>query len=199
MYKSKLSIINIDHENMCKKLYFREILLFRNYIPELYSEKIKYMNLRDLKDNELPALAFVANFADFDLETKKLKYIIFERPYGGTNYEKVDTSLLLTVRNPGSTFELSANFDFQSLCDLNADSPTKYDVNETLCVRINNCIIQDLRATYCMDEDMPLACQAGSLLTIIKTNDTNEEKFRCESSCSIEEFITQGTPKESYM
>ena len=196
MYKSKLSIINIDHENMGKKLYFREILLFRNYIPEWYSEKIKYMNLRDLKDNELPALAFVANFADFDLETKKLKYIIFERPYGGTNYEKVDTSLLLTVRNPGSTFELSANFDFQSLCDLNADSPTKYDVNETLCVRINNCIIQDLRATYCMDEDMPLACQAGSLLTIIKTNDTNEEKFRCESTCSIEEFITPGTPKE---
>ena len=45
MYKSTLSIIGI---NPLRKLFLREILLFRNFIPEWYSDKIKYINLRDL-------------------------------------------------------------------------------------------------------------------------------------------------------
>ena len=196
MYKSKLSVSNIN-EN--KKLYLREILLFRNYIPSWYAEKIKYMNMKDLSDNQLPALAFVANFADFDLDTKKLKYYIYERSYGATTYEKVESSLLLTVRNAGSTFELSANFNFQSLCDLSTNNPNKYDPENKLCVTINNCNLQDLKALYCMDEYVPLACQAGSLITLvdIELNDgTIIKRINCTSQCYTEEFITPGTPKD---
>ena len=189
MYKSQLSITNI---NPAKKLYLREILLFRNYIPDWYSEKIKYMNLRDLSSNQLPSLAFVVNFADFDLETKKLKYYIYERGYGETIYEKVDTSLLLQVREAGSTFELSANFKFQTLCDLDTMNPTKYE--EGTCVKINNCVLQDLKATFCMDENIPISCQTGSVLTIVEKDD--EEKISCESTCKKEEFIIPGTPRE---
>ena len=189
MYKSTLSIINI---NPIKKLYLREILLFRNFIPDWYAEKIKYMNLRDLSSNQLPDLAFVANFADFDLETKKLKYYIYERAYGSTLYEKVDTSLLLTVREAGSTFELSANFKFQTLCDLDTMNPTKYE--KGTCVKINDCKLQDLKATFCMDEDMPLSCQSPNFLTKTIIDDT--EKMRCVSQCDIEEFITPGTPRD---
>ena len=196
MYKSKLSVTNIN-EN--KKLYLREILLFRNYIPSWYAEKIKYMNMKDLSDNQLPALAFVANFADFDLDTKKLKYYIYERSYGATTYEKVESSLLLTVRNAGSTFELSANFNFQSLCDLSTNNPNKYDPENKLCVTINNCNLQDLKALYCMDEYVPLACQAGSLISLvdIELNDgTTIKRINCTSQCYTEEFITPGTPKD---
>ena len=192
MYKSKLSIININ-EN--KKLYLREILLFRNYIPIWYSEKIKYMNLRDFQDNELPVLAFVANFADFDLDTKKLKYIYFERGYGLTKYERVESSLLLTVRNAGSTFELSANFDFQTLCDLDTVNPTKYDEDTGICVKINDCVLQDLQATYCMGENIPISCQSGSLYTMEEEED-GEKKIKCMPKCYIEEFITPGTPRD---
>ena len=192
MYKSRLSVININPE---KKLYLREILLFRNYIPDWYAEKIKYMNVRDLADNQLPALAFVANFADFDLETKKLKYYIYERAYGSTNYERVETSLLLTVRSAGSTFELSANFKFQSLCDLDEMNPTKFDPETNICVRINTCILQDLKATYCMDEDEPISCQTGRQLTK-ESSDDGDGKIKCDSKCDVEEFIIPGTPSD---
>ena len=192
MYKSTLSVIGI---NPVRKLFLREILLFRNYIPEWYSEKIKYMNLRDLTDNQLPALAFVVNFADFDLDTKKLKYIYFDRRYGSTIYEKVESSLLLTVRAAGSTFELSANFIFQSLCDLDTMNPKKYDKDDRICVNINTCVLQDLYATYCMDEDMPLACQTGNLV-YTKITENGQEKIRCKPKCDIEEFITPGTERD---
>ena len=192
MYKSTLSIIGINPQ---RKLFLREILLFRNFIPEWYSDKIKYMNLRDLTDNQLPALAFVVNFADFDLDTKKLKYIYFDRRYGSTIYEKVESSLLLTVRTAGSTFELSANFEFQSLCDLDTTNPKKYDKVNGICVNINKCVLQDLGATYCMDEDMPLSCQSGSLYT--KTlNENDEEVIRCQPLCNKGEFITPGTERD---
>ena len=69
-------------------------------------------------DYELPALLFVANFAHFNLDTKILKYIIFEWQYGSTRFEKIDTSMTLSVKKAGSRFELSANFKFQPLCDL---------------------------------------------------------------------------------
>ena len=114
MYKSRLSVINI---NPNKKIYLREILLFRNHIPDWYAEKIKYMNVRDLADNQLPALAFVANFADFDLETKKLKYYIYERSYGSSNYERVETSLLLIINSKDSWkyFRIKCQFSISIL------------------------------------------------------------------------------------
>jgi hypothetical protein len=153
------------------------------------------MNLRDLTDNQLSALSFVVNFADFDLDTKKLKYVYFERGYGLTNYERVESSLLLSVRTAGSTFELSANFEFQSLCDLDTTNPKKYDKVNGICVNINKCVLQDLGATYCMDEDMPLSCQSGSLYT--KTlNENDEEVIRCQPLCNKGEFITPGTERD---
>ena len=194
MYLSKLSIINISPD---AKLYLREILLFRNYIPDWFSERIKYMNLRDLTtERQIPSLSFVANFADFDLETKKLKYIYFERAYGETNFERIDTTLLLSVRTAGSTFELSANFKFQTLCDLNTESPTKYDTETGLCVKINNCVLQDLHATFCMDENTPLSCLSGTILTMDDQTNPGIETLICTSQCIKESFITPGTPRD---
>ena len=196
MYKSSLSIININEE---KKLYLREILLFRNFIPKWYSDKFKYMNMKMLTDNQLPDLLFVVNFADFNLETKNLKYIYFERRVGTSIYERVDTSIYLTVRNVGSTFELSANFEFQPLCDLSTTQFKKYENGR--CVNIENCKLQEISATYCMDENTPLTCESGNVLTL---NSTGE--IVCKSQCnhvtniSVNgqerfNFITPGTPR----
>ena len=101
----------------------------------------------------------------------------------------------MTVRAAGSTFELSANFIFQSLCDLDTMNPKKYDKDERICVNINTCVLQDLYATYCMDEDMPLACQTGNLV-YTKITENGQEKIRCKPKCDIEEFITPGTERD---
>ena len=194
MHKSKLSIINIDHE---RKMYLREILLFRNHIPDWYADRFKYMNMKMLSDNQLPALLFVANFADFNLETRNLKYIIFERKYGSLNYERIDTSMYLSLHEIGSTFELSANFKFQPLCDLSTQDYKKYDIATETCIDIRDCILRDIHATYCMEENMPLSCESGYMFTLNHTNTPdNTDKVLCTNKCIKEEFITPGTPKD---
>ena len=193
MYKSNLSIININDE---RKLYLREILLFRNFIPKWYSDRFKYMNMRMLTDYELPALLFVANFADFNLDTKNLKYIIFERQYGSTGFERIDTSMTLSVKKAGSTFELSANFKFQPLCDLSTLDFKKYDTSTEICVRMNDCILKDIHATYCMDENTPLSCQAGYIFTLNQTDPDTTGGILCTSECMKEESITPGVQKD---
>ena len=183
MYKSSLSIININED---KKIYLREILLFRNFIPKWYSDKFKYMNMKMLTDNQLPALLFVVNFADFNLETKNLKYIYFERKVGSTIYERVDTSLYLTVKSAGSTFELSANFEFQPLCDLSTTEFKKYENGR--CVDIDDCKLQDISATYCMGEQTPLTCETGNLLTLNSVGGV-ECKSQCYNVENVEHIV----------
>ena len=107
------------------------------------------MNMKMLTDNQLPDLLFVVNFADFNLQTKNLKYIYFDRKVGSNSYARVDTSMYLSVRNSASTFELSANFKFQSLCDLSTIEFKKYNTNTNLCEAITNCVLEDIHATYC--------------------------------------------------
>ena len=191
MYKSTLSIKNIKKD---RKLYLREILLFRNYIPDWYSDRFKYMNMRMLTDDQLPALLFVVNFADFNLETRNLKYIYFDRKYGSSVYERVDTSMYLSLRDIGSTFELSANFKFQPLCDLSTLEFKKYDTSTDLCVNIRDCVLKDIHATYCMEENMPLSCEATYVFTL--NDKVTPPKVLCDSRCNknhIQEFITPGT------
>ncbi len=195
MYKSSLSIININKD---KKLYLREILLFRNYIPLWYSKRFKYMNMKMLTDNQLPDLLFVVNFADFNLQTKNLKYIYFDRKVGSNSYARVDTSMYLSVRNSASTFELSANFKFQSLCDLSTIEFKKYNTNTNLCEAITNCVLEDIHATYCMEENMPLSCQSGYVFSL-DSKDENTAKIACIDKCNVNhqnEFLTPGTPRD---
>ena len=191
MYKSSLSIININKD---KKLFLREILLFRNYIPDWYGKRFKYMNMKMILDDQLPALLFVVNFADFILEKKQLKYIIYERKYGSTSYERIETSMFLSVRNAGNTFELSANFKFQSLCDLSTQDFKKYDSETKTCINIRDCILKDIHASYCMEENMPLSCESGYIITL--DNTSTEEKVICTNQCIEQEFITPGTSKD---
>ena len=190
MYKSSLSITNIDKE---RKIYLREVLLFRNYIPFWYSLRFRYMNMRMLSDNQLPALLFAVNFAQFDLETKKLDYCYYERLYGSTIYQRVDTSMKLSVKEVGCTFELSANFRFQPLCDLSQINFKKYDKINRICVDMKDCTLSTIKAVYCMEENMPLICESGYAFTF----DKDTEKVLCVDECSVThnsfEYTTPGT------
>ena len=192
MYKSTLSIINIQKQ---RKIYLREILLFRNFIPFWYSQKFRYMNMRMLSDNQFPALLFAVNFAQFDLEIKKLDYCYYERLYGSTYYQRVDTSMKLYEREFGSTFELSANFRFQPLCDLSQISFKKYDVKNRTCIDMKDCTLSTIKAVYCMEENVPLICESGLALTI--DNSLDPPKVICPDECLVNHesysYLTPGT------
>ena len=59
---------------------------------------------------------------------------------------------------------------------------------------MNDCILKDIHATYCMDENTHLSCQAGYIFTLNET--TNPDKIICTSQCLTEESLTPGTQKD---
>ena len=181
---STLKIINISNT---KKIYFRQISLFRDYISYWYSKQLRYMNLAELDSNKMQSMLFFVNFADFDLSTKRLLYYHQYRRKGDTTYVKYQYSTTLSSVNEGSTFELSANFNFLPLCEIGADIKMKYDPVQNLCVEIEACDLERLKAYYCMDENTPLSCYSGQYIDYDETN----SQISCSTGCSEDKVIRQ--------
>jgi hypothetical protein len=59
---STLKIINVTNT---KKIYFRQITLFRDYIDYWYSKSLRYMNLAMLTGNRMQSVLFFVNFAKY--------------------------------------------------------------------------------------------------------------------------------------
>ena len=184
---STLKIINITNT---KKIYFRQITLFRDYISYWYSKELRYMNLAMLDSNNMQSMLFFVNFADFELSTKKLTYYHQYRRKGDTTYVKYSYTTTLTAANEGSTFELSANFNFLPLCEIGSEIKMKYDPEQNKCVQIDSCDLEKLKAYYCMGEDTPLSCYSGQYI------DYSNNQISCKTGCSEFSVIRQpGTGK----
>ena len=184
---STLKIINITNT---KKIYFRQITLFRDYISYWYSKELRYMNLAMLDSNNMQSMLFFVNFADFELSTKKLTYYHQYRRKGDTTYVKYSYTTTLTAANEGSTFELSANFNFLPLCEIGSEIKMKYDPEQNKCVQIDSCDLEKLKAYYCMGEDTPLSCYSGQYI------DYSNNQISCKTGCSEFNVIRQpGTGK----
>ena len=181
---STLKIINITNT---KKIYFRQITLFRDYIDYWYSKQLRYMNLAGLESNRMQSMLFFVNFADFELSTKRLLYYHQYRRKGDTIYVKYQYSTTLSPANEGSTFELSANFIFLPLCEINLENQMKYDSSQNLCIEIESCDLERLKAYYCMEEDTPLSCYIGQYINYDVTN----SQIICQTGCSAENKIRQ--------
>ena len=62
---------------------------------------------------------------------------------------------------------------------------------------MNDCILKDIHATYCMDENTPLSYQAGYIFTLDNNSSSvTFNKILCISECLKEESITPGTQKD---
>ena len=181
---STLKIINISNT---KKIYFRQITLFRDYISYWYSKELRYMNLAMLDSNNMQAMLFFVNFADFELSTKRLEYYIQYRRYQDTTYVKYQYITTLSPVNEGSTFELSANFIFLPLCEIGSEIKMKYDPKKNLCVNIESCDLEKLKAYYCMGEDTPLSCYSGQFIDYDETN----KQISCHTVCNQNLVIRQ--------
>ena len=180
------STLKISNVANTKKVYFRQITLFRDYIDYWYSKSLRYMNLAMLESNKMQSVLFFVNFAEFDLETKTLLYYHQYRRKGDTIYVKYQYSTTLSPVNEGSTFELSANFIFLPLCELSSSIKMKYDPEKNLCVPIEHCNLVELKGYYCMEENTPLSCEPGQYIDLM-----GDGQISCNTGCNDAKTIRQ--------
>ena len=181
---SKKTNLYLENITNSRKIYFRSIQLFRDYLP--YNMQIKYVDLSKVEvqgDNAFPQLLFVANFEKYNLNNKRLTYTVFTpktvSESGKRQYPKTDYTVQTKVPS-GSTFELSSNFVFLPLCNL------KYDYNPIT----NQCntLINTCANYLCYDVNNPLTCRNGEFLNI----DSNY-KVNCDDKCYNNKMRTPGT------
>ena len=158
---STLKIINIANT---KKIYFRQITLFRDYIPYWYSKSLRYMNLGMLDSNKMQSMLFFVNFDEFNVSKKELTYYHQYRRQGDASYIKYQYTTTLSTSSSATTFELSANFIFLPLCQIGSSKKKKYDSTKNLCVDIESCDLTAMNAYYCMEEKTSLACATGQYI-----------------------------------
>ena len=180
---STLKIINITNT---KKIYFRQITLFRDYIDYWYAKSLRYMNLAMLDSNNMQSVLFFVNFAEFDLPTKRLYYYHQYRRKGDMIYVKYQYYMTLVPANEGSTFELSANFIFLPLCEIGSDKYMKYDSEKNICVPIEQCDLVQLKGYYCSEENTPLSCQPGQYIDL-----RGGTEIVCNTQCNRDKSIRQ--------
>ena len=186
------SILKISNIKNTKSIYFRSIILFRDYIPYWYNKYIRYMNLVNLEKGRMPSVLFFCNFVEFSLSDKKLKYFYqYRNTNGNTNYNIFNNyiTLILHPDFPSSTtFELSANFRFMPLCDFSAKVKMKYDPNKNYCDFIADCELTELNAYYCMEERTPLCCMPNYYITMDSFG-----QISCKGGCEIDDIRNPGT------
>ena len=176
--KTNLYLENITNN---KKIYFRSIQLFRDYLP--YKMYFQYVDLSQFDEQTIfPQLLFVVNFANFNFITKKLTYQVFNPQTVSTpnrKYTKIEYSISLKFPLE-STFELSSNFIFLPLCPLR----NKYDINNNICL-LNS--ISCNNGEVCPDENDPIVCKNNFFLNI-----KNDQSVYCSSKCENNKMRTPG-------
>ena len=176
-----------------KRIYIRDLFLFKDYIPEWYAEAFKNTDLSALKDGWLMhSMVFVCNFADFKLETMTLKYYIISQTKAGrqSEFAKIEkkTKLSRTTKvSLSKTFELCSNFAFIKITN---------PVEGSLCKTNETDRRPDEIFYYCTDKKVEIVCRNGYYITYV------ENGPRCENSCTKLDTQEQtirvpGTPSDS--
>ena len=168
--KSKL-IVTIPNLSS-SKIYFRCLYLFRDFIPSNFN--YKYMDLSLIGNETLPALTFAMNFANYKLAGSGI-----DITYTGCNPKYKCSNNNVRVPLSSVNFQLSSNFVFLPLCDIN--KVEKYNSETNLCESIDDCDLSSLNALYCMDENTPFLCKKNYFLNI-NSDGSTECKNQCENN-----------------
>ena len=187
------STLGITNIKSTKRIYFRAITLFRDYIPYWYNKYLRNMNLVNLENGRMPSVLFFCNFVEVNITTRVLRYRYqYRNIIGNTNYKFFSKTITLSLHsdynNPSTTFELSANFRFMPLCEFATKVKMKYDPNRNYCVFIADCDLTDLNAYYCMEERTPICCLPNYYIT----SDSSGQIY-CRGGCEIDEIRNPGT------
>ena len=195
-YMTKLSITSITNT---KRIYFRSITLFRDYIPYWYNKILRNMNLNNIQVGTMPSVLLFCNFVDVETfeegkTTYKLKYFIQYKSKDNINdyniisyFDENYLKLELATEYLSSTFELCTNFRFMPLCEFATRIKMKYDPDRNYCVFISNCDLTELNALYCMEEKTPLTCLPNYYITA-----DAEDNIYCSGNCIREEIRHPG-------
>ena len=161
-----------------KRIYIRNLYLFKDYIPSWYAEEFKNVDLTQfIQDQMLQSMVFACNFADFNLNKMTLTYYVINQKYAGQKSEFTKTRKTVKLYRSSKitaskTFELCSNFAFikiinpisGDLCKENGDSNDKKPY-ETFY--------------YCNDAKIPIVCRNLNYITL-----TSDNKVNCTESCN---------------
>ena len=175
-----------------KRIYIRNLFLFKDYIPDWYAEQLKNTDLSVIEaDKMLQSMVFVCNFAHFNLEKMTLTYYVINQIEGGdkSRFTKTKKTVKLyrsSKISPSKTFELCSNFGFVDI--------RRPEVGN-LCRDIT--IVEDSRPFtdfyYCNYNRIPIVCMEKRYIT------REINKINCTEKCLDEKYIMRipGTPSYS--
>jgi hypothetical protein len=169
-----------------KRIYFRSLTLFRDYIPYWYNKILRNMNLNNTELGKVPSIIFFCNFVDYTLSTGRLLYLIQCEEQTRNDYKiEKDKSINLKINkeHKGETFELCTNFRFMPLCEFSTKIKMKYDPDRNYCVFISDCDLTELNAYYCMEERTPISCLPNYYITA-----DDEDQIYCSGNCIREQI-----------
>ena len=173
-----------------KRIYFRALTLFRDYIPYWYNKILRNMNLRNMERGRVPSIVFFCNFVDYNLNSSKLEYLTQYNRQSNNDY-LISYSQIYLVKNQeytSATFELCTNFRFMPLCEFSTKTKMKYDPDRNYCVFISDCDLTELNAYYCMEERTPISCLPNYYITA-----DSEDQIYCSGNCIREQIRHPGT------
>ena len=158
-----------------KRIYIRDLFLFKDYIPDWYAEAFKNTDLSLLSEEMiLQSMVFVCNFADFNLDKMTLTYYIINQNNAGEKsvFTKTQKSIKLSRTSKVSsskTFELCSNFAFIKITEPVSGDLCKIDTNDTRPANI---------FYYCNDERVEIVCRPKYYITYDK------KRPKCGNACT---------------
>ena len=178
----------IGIQNKASDIYMREIVLFRDHIPILYNNYIKYVDFYQFNKNEFPSLLFVCNFEKFT-SSKYLSYQYhsINRSRAIRDYENHTITKYKESINTVVDLTLSTNFVFIPLCD--ARNRYKYSFELNRCVAFASCT-SDNTGKYCIDDNTPLTCNANYFINLYDNN-----TIVCFTYCDEGKMRLPGSPE----
>ena len=168
---SKLHLEGLSND---KRIYIRDLFLFKDYIPDWYAEAFKNTDLTQLdEDKMLQSMVFACNFADFNLDKMTLTYYVINESGSSQTSTFTKTKKTLKLYRASSTsyktFELCSNFAFIKISNPVSGSLCKLSTNDTK---------PDTIFWYCNDNRTPIVCRNLHYITTL-----DEINPSCEDQC----------------
>ena len=184
---SKLHLEGLAND---KRIYIRDLFLFKDYIPEWYANAFKNIDLSQItEDWMLQSMIFVCNFADFNLNKMTLTYYVINQQKSGkeslfTKTKKIVKLYRTSKISSTKTFELCSNFAFIKIIN---------PISGDLCKKNTTDTDPQYIFYYCNDELVPIVCRNLKYITL----DDDGVSPVCHDECKHKLIRVPGAPSHS--
>ena len=168
----------LRHNEYACNVYMKQLVLFREFLPEPYDNK--YFSVEKLLTStlELPEVLFIIPFDELKKESNKYKIKCYS--YAG-NIEI--NEIILSPRESGDKFSLYPPKLFKRLNLLEKNK--KYSSTDLL--KIEDVSFDSSKILIASYDNVPISCTDNNFLTYEdSSNDPESYKGNCDSDCEIE-------------